>query len=776
MKRLSYHAMVVLLCFNFVNSLSQHTESIELSQKKDNFTLLHTGNNKYIVHSLGAEYYYIDNSDLPALPAKKISVLVPNGSELIDYQFSFKSEVIEDEILIDHSPVIMPTIPIKRNPEDEFIYKDIYPEKSIQFSTATIQRGYTQFNFTFIPFIYDGIRKELNFITELDLEVVYNINPKKISSIHPDEDIALSIKQNIANPKAIDRFYPLDVTSQNKKSGGNVDYLIITNEYLKNDFTPLLHWKIRKGLNVEIITLEEIEQKYDESSIQLKIKKCLFDYYNIGGLKWALLGGDQDIIPVQYCYSKITFEKSDFEDNIPTDLFYACFDHRFDWNSFYNEKIGEMFFDGHDITPDIFLTRIPVNTRQDVKAFVEKTLRYENHPAQNTYNDKMLFAGVKLWSSWEGKSDSHHRSDLIFDTYVNMKWKGEKLSFYDTGTDFLQGSDYQVTSGNLSDRMNEGFGYFHFTGHGNNQYWVMEAGKAFNVDDATNLTNKASGIVMTNACNVNAFDISEPSLSEALLRNPNGGCIAFFGSSRYGFGNPEPSNMLGASLKYNANFMKYLFSEDQSYSKSFGQIASSVKSGFSTNSSTNGVFNYLLYSINPMGDPELPLYVGKLKTFNNIRLYKMGNSLHVNTGGIENGKICITSLNLKDGYQEVAKNVSHHEFQDIPEEFQVTITAPDYIPYIYVSGALTGANANIRSMIKVYPNPANEYLRVNFNLSGGHLQIHDITGKLLKELIISHGSNHINISDLPDGLLILNFTSKNGKARFKIVKSQDTQK
>lgn len=773
MKKLSYQVLVYLLFFIFAKSLSQNTETIELSQNLDNFTFLPASDNKYIVHSRSADYHYIDNPDLPALPVKKISILVPNGAELVDYQFSIEQELIEDDILIDHSPVTIPTIPIKQDEKDEFIYRDIFPEKSIQFSSATIQRGYTQFNFTFIPFIYDGLTKELSFISKVNLKVEYDINEKKISSIHPDEDFLRSIRQKVENPGALDDFYPFDLTSQNKKSDGKVDYLIVTNEYLKKDFTPLIHWKIRKGLNIEIITIEEINKTYDAKNMQLKIKECLFDYYKNYDLKWVLFGGGQEIVPVQYCYSKITFQKYVYEDNVPTDLFYACFDHRFDWNSFYDDKIGEINFDGHDITPEIFLARIPVNTKEGVKAFVEKTLEYERNPPMTSSKGKMIFSGVKLWNSWEGKSDSHHRSDLIFDKYIDLKWNGDRFNFFDTGTDLIQNSDYHVTAGNLSDQLNEGFGFFHFTGHGNNQYLHMESGKVFDVEDAMNLTNQTSGIVMTNACNVNAFDLAEPSLSEALLRNPRGGCVAFFSSSRYGFGNPEPSDLLGASLKFNANFMKYLFDEDQAVSRSFGEIASSAKNDFSYNGSSNGVFYYLLYTINPMGDPELPLFTGQPKTFSNIRLYKMGNSLHVNTGGVENSKICITSLNLDDGHQELAKNVLHHTFQDIPEEFQVTITSPDYIPYIYVSGALTGSMANIRSMINVFPNPANEYIRVNFDMPEGHLQIHDITGKLLKELDISHGPNHIDISELPDGLLILNFTSRDGKAQFKLVKYND---
>lgn len=754
--------------------MSQKIETVELSTNMDQFIILSTDDKRFVVKPKNNEYHFIDNPDLPAIPMKNVSIIVPNGAELIDYKFSIKKKLIRKEILMDHSPSFLPVEPSVIEDEKNFSYTDIYPQNTIDFSSTTLQRGYTQFNFTYIPFVYDGNKRELNLVSDLKLEIEYTINESKISSVHPDESVIHFIKSKVVNPDKVDRFYPVNEASKNKKSDGKIDYLIVTSEDLKDDFKSLLEWKQRKGLNADIISVEEIEKSYDEPTTQLKIKRCLHEYYEKYDLKWVLLGGDESIIPVQNCYSKVNFERSVFEDwQIPTDLFYACFDYRFDWNSIDDDKIGEIYMDGHDLTPEIFLTRMPVRTKKDVEAFVKKTMNYEIHPSRNESIGKMIFGGVKLWSSWEGKSDSHHRSDLIFKDYINLKWKGEKYNFFDTGTDFTEGPDYQVTSGNLTEQLNQGFGYFHFTGHGNNTFLIMESGKVFHSIDAMNLNNEVSGVMLSNACNVNAFDISEPSLSEALLRNPDGGCVAFFGSSRYGFGNPKPSIALGASLKYNANFMKHLFTEGLSVTRSFGEIASSAKGEFSYNGSSNGVYYYLMYAINPMGDPELPLYTGQPQVFDNVRLYKMGNSLTVNTGGVENSKVCITSLNLEDGHKDIAKNVAFHTFHNIPGEFQITITAPNYIPYTYISGMPTGLSADISSSISVFPNPANEDLRINFNLPEGSLQIFDISGKLLKELTVTYGPNHLNISDVPDGLLILKFSSRDGVARFKVLKQGD---
>jgi hypothetical protein len=172
-----------------------------------------------------------------------------------------------------------------------------------------------------------------------------------------------------------------------------------------------------------------------------------------------------------------------------------------------------------------------------------------------------------------------------------------------------------------------------------------------------------------------------------------------------------------------------------------------------------------------MGDPELPIYSGQPKTFSNIRIYTLGNSLNVNTGGVENSKICITSLDLNDGYKKVVNNTTFHTFQEIPEQFQVTITAPDHIPYIFTSGTLTGIDSDIlKSRIKVFPNPVHETLHINFDIPEGTLQIYDLSGRFLKEQVMLFGPNNINVSDMPEGLLILKFTNREGIARFKMLK------
>ena len=761
--------LILLLFFVHGELLSQNSETVVLSANRNDFTITPAGNNKYSIIANDIEYYYNSHPNLPAIPIKNISVLVPNGAELVDYNFSVQKALIETNIEIGRSPAELSTIPSVQPRQNEFVFDGVYPESTIRFLSVSVQRGFTQFNFDFCPFIYDGKSKTLEFINKLNLTINYKINESKRSIIHSDEDLLQVMKQKISNPEAVELLYGNDAVLYNKAASERVDYLIVTNERLKESFIPLIQWKNRKGLNAQIVTVEDIYQTYDEPTNQLKIKRCLLDYYEKNQLKWVLLGGDKDVVPVQYCHNILEKEVNE-NSTIPTDLFYACLDSRFDWNSHEDDKIGELFWDGHDVTPEVYLSRLPVNTVEEADAIVKKTLDYETNPVLSNSIGKFIFAGVKLWSTWKDKSDSHHRSEYIYNKYIAKYTTGQKFNFFDTGTDYEEGAAHDVTSYNFTNKLNDGFGYLHFAGHGNYQSLIMESGADFDTQNVMNLSNQVGGVVLTNACWTNAFDVVEPAFSEALIRNPNGGCLAYFGSSRYGFGNAEPSSILGASLRYNAIFMDYIFKKKMSGSMTFGEIAAFTKNEFNSLGITNPILSYLMYAINPIGDPELPLYKGMPKTFENVRIFEMDNVLYVNTGGVEKGRICITSLDLNDGYKNSVEKVSFQAFENLPGEFQITITAPNYKPYTYKSGKITSTKSTLKAFINVFPNPASDYLHINFNFPNGQLQIHDSSGKIMKEQEVNYGTNNVDISDLPEGFYILNFIVNDEQARFKIVK------
>ncbi|MFO7934988.1 MAG: C25 family cysteine peptidase [Bacteroidales bacterium] len=752
--------------------IAQHSQQVELSFHMGQFQIVPSGEDQYRIESSESGFYYSDNPDLPALPLRSIRLLVPNGAELTDYDFEFNEEMITDNITLSKVQMPVPTRYQETTPPDRGAFTGSYPDRPVEYLSTMVQRGYTWFSFRISPFRYIGERQELSLVSKIRLNVEYQVREEQTTVIRPEKAVIRSLKTKLDNPEDLDRYYPAEERSLLKTAQERVDYLIVTTEKLRLAFEPLIEWKIRKGFKAEIKTLDEIEKEYNESNIQLKIKRCLYDYYVNADLKWVLLGGDHDVVPVQGCYSKVMMGKYVLiDESIPTDLFYACFDDRFDWNSVRNEKIGEAHFDGHDLLPEVYISRTPVRTKEMAAVFVEKTLGYEINQPSTGFSDKMLLAGVRSWGLWDGKSDSHHRSEFIYGRFIAKNFIGTKAGFFDTGTDFTGGSQYDVTTANLSEQLNEGYGIFHFAGHGNNQSLLMETGLVFDVDHAFGLINPVSGLVLSNSCDVNAFDSIDPCLSEAFIRNPHGGCVAFFGSSRYGFGNPAQSNVLGPSLQYNASFLKYLFSKSQETRwNSFATIASLAKSDYAHYGQDGGIYLYLLYAINPIGDPELPIYTENPSVFSNIRIYRIGNSLVVNTGGVRGSRICVTSLDLDEGFQQVVEGVSFHTFEEIPETFQVTVTAPDHIPYTYVSGSLTGLGENIMQYIRVYPNPVKEFLQLDFGFREGHLQVFDARGRMIREQELFFGTNRVDMSACPEGAYLLRFASDQGYGWHKVLK------
>jgi hypothetical protein len=778
MRPIAFFLQLSLLTIGIISTHAQEVKQVDITFTLNEYNIIYNGENTYSIETLNQHYYYPEDPSLPAIPLKSIRVLVPNGSELLDYQIETEEEIVGEDIILTKAPILIPTkfSSPRENAESEF--NGVFPGKPVEYEITMIQCGITCFSFTVSPFRYDGHKRKLTFIKRIKLRVNYRICEENKSIVRQDEAVIQALKKRFVNQEDLERFYPPSTMSVLKSANERIDYLIVTSEEFKSEFRSLLEWKTRKGLAVDIVTMEEIAEKYSDATIQLKIKRCLKDYYQNNALQWVLLAGDHDIVPVQHCYAETNLGFLTAKDNsIPADLFYACLDGRFDWNSVVDDKIGQIYFDYVDKVPEIDISRIPVRTREQVKTFVNKTLNYETGKSQTDHNGKLLLAGVKLRNFWDGKSDSHNRSELIFDKYISGKFKGEKFSFFDSGTDFPEGDNYPVSSSNLFDLLNRGYGIFHFSGHGNPRNFHMESGPDYNINDASVLQSPVAGLFITNSCKPSAFDLREPSLAEAFLRNPNGGCVAFLGSSRDGYSNSNPSNVLGPSLNFNASFFKYLFEEQTEPGlNSFASIVSRVKTDFADCGSFGGAYHYLLYSINALGDPEMPLFTTNPNTFKSVRIDQLGNSITVKTGGVMS-TICVTGHDIGMGYQQVVENVSSHTFQDVPDSLQVTITAPNYIPYRYFNPcqnpteSVTGIAKGLNSSISIYPNPTNGL--ISFYAQGLEpysIKIISLNGQLLHSIDSAEREMKIDLSDYQKGIYLVTVKSRDYMWTEKIIK------
>jgi len=96
---------------------------------------------------------------------------------------------------------------------------------------------------------------------------------------------------------------------------------------------------------------------------------------------------------------------------------------------------------------------------------------------------------------------------------------------------------------------------------------------------------------------------------------------------------------------------------------------------------------------------------------------------------------------------------------------------------VYVNGALqtlsTSELENSTNEILIYPNPIteNKALNINFNKAiNAHINIYDLTGKLvLSDEVLNASTQQINISDLNDGIYMIQIVRDNVSITRKIV-------
>lgn len=254
---------------------------------------------------------------------------------------------------------------------------------------------------------------------------------------------------------------------------------------------------------------------------------------------------------------------------------------------------------------------------------------------------------------------------------------------------------------------------------------------SYNTTFARNLTNQGNSVITTTACHTNAFD-SSVCLSEAFIRNENSGVIGYVGCSRQGWFYISPRRQ-GPSFEYNGEFYKNLFTD--SYGM-FGRAVTNAKAQYAPlciDEST--VYRWIMFGLNPIGDPETRLYLDVPNRFNPNVSYTNG-TISVNTG-VSDCTICVSSMDdLGQSYYQV---VTGHQasFSNIVTDVSVCITKPGYIPFFVVCG--DGGAVFVQ----------NEVISGNYSVAGSNvLAGSDVTSQIPHgPVVIKNGNVNIHATN-----------------------------
>jgi len=241
------------------------------------------------------------------------------------------------------------------------------------------------------------------------------------------------------------------------------DMVIITPQRFADTAQPLATHKTQHGINTFIKTTEDIYKEYPGRDAPEQIKLFIKDALEQHHIKFVLLFGGRKGQSLQYYIPGRYVQLSDefLETSYLSDLYYADIykgnTTEFDsWDSNGDGVYAEWGKDSLDLTPDVYVGRLPCRYLFEARDVVEKIIAYENgnnHP----WFDRLVVAG--------GDTNPGYGDPFPFE--------GEEIGnavcdiMHNFTTTTLYVSDNTLTSSSdFLKAFNQGCGFLLFEGHG----------------------------------------------------------------------------------------------------------------------------------------------------------------------------------------------------------------------------------------------------------------------------------------------------------------------
>lgn len=695
MKRLVL--LLTPLLFPLSMAEAQNVQSVSLSYSSDDFEVITEGGISYIQSS---SYSLTESEDTlaPALPLIDAYVLIGPNDVYSNHTVATSEILAMSYVMMAPNTLPSTTLSNSVPSQNRQIYyaSRSFPDAIVEYTGTHVSGGYKFLSFLVSPFRYDATTKKLYLNTSVNINISLTTQSSNISS--PSPYSRASIQRLVVNNQDIDiKYAPANpsrlVSIVSPTNDMHYEYLIITCDSLKDEFQRLAVWKTTKGVRTKVMTVEEIYANTPGNRPQLKIKQAIKDLYDASGhsLQYVLIGGDHDIVPAELCYIKAydSGERVWIERNVACNLFYGSFSNM-DWDTNGNGKVGEIE-DNINLAYDVVVTRLSVVNSADARTQIERIINYEACPNDDGWEDKILLCGTRLGKRYyyDGvyMSDTHYKTENIFyKNYIQDKWEGTRYMLYDTGSSFDGGADYNFNLWNFNDQLTNKYTFVNVVTHGGFDRWKLEYQSGtpvwYESQNADTIKNQGSTIIETEACLTNDYCEESACLSESFMRNPNGGIIAYYGSSKEGWYSPTQF-IEGPSAAYNGAFYRQLLTEGH---HQLGRAVYDSKQEKIGLCASNASRRWLMMSLNLMGDPEMPVFLSVPERFNNILIGRENGILSVSTG-VPDCRICVTSRN--DGgetYYVMVDSVQNQVFNiDSDGCYSICVTKQGYVPYVVVS-------------------------------------------------------------------------------------------
>lgn len=440
---------------------------------------------------------------------------------------------------------------------------------------------------------------------------VFPVTVDESGEIWLNEEISLFVGDNEIDASAL--LPRADVASsfqtertaraQTAQSSGD-DYLIVTSAALVDALRPLAEYRTETGHRVRLALIEDILASQTGRDDAERLRNYLKIYHDDGGL-YVLLGGDETVVPIRHAYHYNAYTMPDLSEQQVCDLYFA--DLTGDWDVDSDGVWGERYQDNADLTPELRLGRLPVNTPEAAAACVANIIRYETDPGAGDldYLTRAFFFSSDQMRD-DGAAGQHAAIASAYPDWIEI----------DTvdGVEASRGDDpapYNLSGDQLTPVFAGGFGIVNIIAHGRTDGFVVRSSDynlwpksyLFSSDQGAGhgvctslLTPEKPSFYYSLACDNGGFDMDQPPFDATtpnIVQNffgREGGAVGFVAYSRWGW--------ISSSHLLQRSFFASLFAHPE---------LPAVEAMYASKAEYY-YYRDLIYGQNYFGDPSLRVY------------------------------------------------------------------------------------------------------------------------------------------------------------------------
>ena len=568
-------------------SIKENAKGITISQQFNDLeleTITHNGETFYKIN-MGEELLSSHKVGQAELPTYNCLIEIPFCSDVVISQKILSKETIN----LKNGFKIYPTqlsqskqneeIPFEMN--EDYYSRNSFGETDIaQIEVLGVMNGVRLARVSICPVRYNPSANQIEFIKQVDVEISY-LNPDYEKTQETRNKLSKSFKQFLGK-KVINFNKSTSANSFSSPMNRPFKMIILSSPIFREELQAFIQWKKEQGF--EIIELYTDEVGTTETAIRNYLQN-LWDNSDGALADYLLICGDTGQVPA--CEGVHMYYANDSQ---PTDLYYAEFT--------------------NDILPDLFYGRMSATSASQLRAIIEKTIKYEKYQfADDSFLNNVLLVGGKETSGSAPTCVNGHLN------YVKQYFARMDTSIY-----------YNPSSANytseIKSKINEGQSWINYSAHCDETGWSNPSLTKTNVAAMTN-RDKCSFFI-NNCCLSSKFDVSE-CFGEKLLREDNKGAIGVIGGTNYTYWSEDFYWAVGAKSvtlnpSYNSNrlgsYDRFFHTHGEAFGETYvsaGEIMIGGNLAVETSGSSLSEYYWEIYTL--LGDPSLIPHVGVGENF-----------------------------------------------------------------------------------------------------------------------------------------------------------------